>query len=105
MQIKSDFTIHNAVSKLRQELSSHIAVIHRTNIFDKSIQWIDVDKNAFVGVRVYFYLDQPLVTTYVPNFFARIFFGGLISGIFHHGARAEFKNQIEPFVISEFYEE
>jgi hypothetical protein len=105
MKIKPQFTIHQAVEVLRHELSSHIKVIPRKNIFDKSLQWIDVDKNAFVGVRVYFYLDQPLVDTYVPNFFARMFFGGLISGIFHHAARSEFKDQIERFIKTEFYME
>ena len=104
MKIKSNFTIESAAEKLRKELSSHITVTVRTNIIDSNKKWLDIDKDAFVGVRVSFYSDQVSSLTYVPNFFARMFFGGLISGIFHHSSRTEFKNKIETFLNSEFYE-
>ena len=104
MKIKDTFTFENAAEILRKELSSHINVIVRSNILDSNKKWFDIDKSSFVGVRVTFYSDRPLVVSYVPNFFARAFFGGLISGIFHHGARSEFKRQIEQFIISEFYQ-
>jgi len=104
MKIKSTFTIEDAAAKLRQELSSHIAVIVRSNIIDNRKKWLDIDKDAFVGVRVTFFADQPSLMTYVPNFFARMFFGGLISGLFHYKARQDFKKKIESFLISEFYE-
>ncbi|GEM_PF-4716978 len=104
MRIKNNFTIESAASKLNSELASHIKVIVRTNLIDSNRKWLDIDKDAFVGVRVTFYADQPSLVTYVPNFFARMFFGGLISGLFHYKARQDFKKNIERFLISEFYE-
>lgn len=105
MKIKSNFTIESAAEKLRKELSSHITVTVRTNIIESNKKWLDIDKDAFVGIRVSFYTDGVSSLTYVPNFFARMFFGGLISGIFHHSSRADFKKQIETFLMSEFYEQ
>lgn len=105
MKIKSNFTIETAAEKLRKELSSHITVTVRKNLIDSDKKWLDIDKDAFVGIRVSFYSDGVSSLTYVPNFFARMFFGGLISGIFHHSARSAFKKQIETFLNSEFYEQ
>lgn len=104
MKIKSNFTFESAAEKLRKELSSHITVTVRSNIIDSNKKWLDIDKDAFVGVRATFYPDGVRLITYVPNFFARTFFGGLISGIFHHSSRTEFKKKIEVFLNSEFYE-
>jgi hypothetical protein len=104
MKIKSNFTIESAAEKLRKELSSHIKITVRKNLVNSDKKWLDIDKDAFVGIRVSFYADEVSSITYVPNFFARAFFGGIISGIFHHNSRAKFKNQIESFLISEFYE-
>jgi hypothetical protein len=104
MKIKSNFTIETAAEKLKKELSSHISVTVRKNLIDSNKKWLDVDKDAFVGVRVTFYSDGVSSVTYVPNFFARMFFGGFIGGIFHHSARSTFKKQIETFLNTEFYE-
>ena len=89
--------------KLRKELSSHITVTVRKNLIDSNKKWLDIDKDAFVGIRVTFYADGVRSTTYVPNFFARMIFGGFIGGLFHHSARSSFKRQIESFLLSEFY--
>ncbi len=105
MKIKNTFTIERAAEKLREELSSHIKVTVRSNIVDSNKKWLDIDKDTYVGLRVTFYTNQPLVITYVPNFLARAFFGRSISMIFHYSSRSEFKNQIEQFLISEFYEQ
>jgi hypothetical protein len=105
MKIKSNFTIESAAEKLRKELSSHITVTVRKNLIDSNKKWLDIDKDAFVGIRVSFYADGVGSITYVPSFVARMFFGGLISGIFHHSARSAFKKQIETFLMSEFYEQ
>tara|TARA_B110000211_G_scaffold224548_1_gene275719 strand:+ start:912 stop:1226 length:315 start_codon:yes stop_codon:yes gene_type:complete len=104
MNIKNDFTIEKAVEKLKGELSSHIKVELRTNVINRDKKWIDVDKNAFVGIRVSFYSDGISSISYVPNFFARMIFGGLIGGLFHSSSRTELKNKIESFLISEYYE-
>ena len=74
MKIKSTFTIETAAEKLRKELSSHISVTLRKNLLNSEKKWLDIDKNSFVGVRVTFYSDQVSSVTYVPNFFARMFF-------------------------------
>ena len=104
MKIKSTFTIETAAEKLRKELSSHISVTLRKNLLNSEKKWLDIDKNSFVGIRVTFYSDQVSSVTYVPNFFARMFFGGLIGGIFLYSSRSAFKKQIEAFLNSEFYE-
>jgi hypothetical protein len=104
MKIKSNFTIESAAEKLRNVLATNISVTLRTNIIDSNKKWLDIDKDAFVGIRVSFYNEGVLCLTYVPNFFARTFFGGLISGIFHHSSRSAFKKQIETYLIAEFYE-
>jgi hypothetical protein len=105
MQIKNNFTFESAVEKLRKELSTHITVTIRKNLIDGDKKWLEIDKDAFVGVRVTFYPDGVNAVSYVPNFFARAFFGGIIGGIFHHNSRADFKKQIELFLMSEFYED
>ncbi len=104
MKIKSDFTIESAAEILKAELSSHISVTVRKNLINSDKKWLDIDKDAFVGLRVTFYHDGISIVTYVPNFFARMFFGGIIGGIFHHNSKAAFKSQIESFLNSEFYE-
>jgi|TARA_B110000908_G_C10208941_1_gene429196 hypothetical protein len=104
MKIKNDFTIETAAEKLKKELSSHIKITVRKNVINNDKKWLDIDKDSFVGIRVSFFGDGVNCITYVPNFFARAFFGGIISGIFHHSSRTKFKKQIETFLISEFYE-
>lgn len=105
MKIKSTFTIEDAAEKLKKELSSQITVTIRKNLIDSNKKWLDIDKDAYVGLRVTFYHDSLSCTSYIPNLFARAFFGGLISGIFHHSSRAKFEKAIEAFLISEFYDE
>lgn len=105
MKIKSTFTIEDAAEKLKKELSSHITVTIRKNLIDSNKKWLEIDKDAYVGVKVTFYHDSVLCLSYVPNFFARAFFGGIISGIFHNSSRAKFEKAIETFLISEFYDE
>jgi hypothetical protein len=105
MKLKSNFIIEAAAEKLKKELFTYIAVTVRSNIIDSNKKWLDVDKDTFVGVRVTFYAEHPLLITYVPNFAARVFFGGIVSGVFHHSARNDFKKQIETFLILEFYEQ
>jgi hypothetical protein len=104
MKIKSNFSIESAAEKLRKELSTHINVTIRKNLIDGNKKWLDIDKDAFVGVRVTFYPDGVRSVTYLPNIFARAFFGGLIGGIFHHNSRAKFQKQIESFLLTEFYD-
>jgi hypothetical protein len=104
MKIKSNFTVEMAAEKLRKELSSHITVTVRKNLIDSNKKWLDIDKDSFVGIRVTFYSDGVSSVTYVPNLFARAFFGGLISGIFHHSSRTAFKKQIDSFLLTEFYD-
>ena len=104
MKIKDGFTIESAVNKIRSDLSTHIKIVLRENLLNRNKKWIDIDKNAVVGLRVTFYSEGVLITTYVPNFFARMIFGGLIGGLFHLGARNKFKDQIESYLYSEFYE-
>lgn len=104
MKIKQNFTIESAADKLKNELSSHISVSVRKNLLDSNRKWLDIDKDAFIGIRVTFYSDGVNAVTYVPNFFARAFFGGLISFIFFNRSSNAFRKQIEAFLLSEFYE-
>ena len=103
MEIKRNFTIETAAETLRKELSTHISVVVRSNIIDNNKKWIEINKDAFVGVRVTFNHDGPILAPYLPNTIARAAFGGIVSGIFHHKARNEFKKQIATFLIAEFY--
>ena len=105
MKLKQGVTLESVSEKLRKELSSHITVEINNNPFYKNIRWIEVNKDSFVGVRI-FHKDNDLrLDTHIPSFFARAFFGGIISGIFHHGSRRDFKQKIADFLVSEFYEQ
>lgn len=104
MKIKKDFTFEKATSKLKEELSSHIKVKLKSNIINSNKKWIDVDQSIFVGIRVFFHSDGVSSITYVPSFFARMIFGGLIASLFFSSDRTKLKNKIESFLISEYYE-
>jgi hypothetical protein len=104
MKIKDNFTIESAAEVLKRELSSYIKVTVRTNLLDSEKKWIDIEKDSFVGLRVTFHYEGIDCRTFVPGFFARMFFGGIISGIFHHNSRNDFKKQVGEFIISKFYE-
>lgn len=102
--LKENFTIERAEFFLKSSLPFPVNVTIRKNLLDSNKKWLDVDKDSFVGVRVSFYSDKPLVNSYVPNFVARTFFGGLVTGVFHHGARNQFEKQVERLILNEFYE-
>lgn len=102
--LKENFTIELAEFFLKNSLPFPVNVTIRKNLLDSNKKWLDVDKDYFVGVRVSFYSDRPLVNSYVPNIVARAFFGGLITGVFHHGSRNQFEKQVEKLLLNEFYE-
>ncbi len=105
MKLKQDVTLTGVQEKLRKELSSHINVKLCSNPINKNLKWIEANKDSFVGVRIFLKDNDLRLDTHIPGFFARAFFGGIISGIFHHGSRRDFKQKISDFLISEFYEQ
>lgn len=102
--LKENFSIERADLFLKNNLPFPVSITIRSNLLDSNRKWLDVDKDYFVGVRVSFFSDKPIVNSYVPNFFARAFFGGLISGVFHHSARNQFEKQVKSLLLNEFYE-
>lgn len=105
MKLKEHTTLESVCTKLQQELSSHISVKIKNNPLNKEIRWIEVNKDAFVGVKIFLKDNQLLIDGEIPNFFAKAFFGGIISGAFHSGARRDFKRMIGDFLVSEFYDQ
>jgi hypothetical protein len=105
MKLKQGVTLEGVCEKLRKELSTHITVKINHNPFYKHIRWVEVNKDSFVGVKIFHKDNELLIDGQIPGFFARAFFGGIISGVFHHGARRDFKQKIADFLISEFYEQ
>lgn len=105
MKLIPDTTLESVCEKLRMELASHITVKIKNNPLYKNIRWIEVNKNSFVGVKIFHKDNELLIDGHIPNFFARAYFGGLISGIFHHSSRRNFKLKISDFLIAEFYEQ
>ncbi len=102
MKLKNNFSIEIAAEKLKSELSSHISVKICSNIVNRNYKWLEIEKDMFVGVKVYFFENQIKSVGIVPNFFARMMFGGL-GRLFHLGSRSKFQKQIEDFLIDEFY--
>ncbi|MDG1714817.1 hypothetical protein [Lacinutrix sp.] len=105
MKLKQNVTLEIVQEKLRKELSSHIAVKSRSNPINKKVLWIEANKDSFVGIKIFLRNDELRLDTHIPSFVARMFFGGLISGIFHHGSRRDFKQKIADFLVSEFYDQ
>lgn len=105
MKLKQGVTLTSVQEKLRNELSSHINVKLCSNPINKNLKWIEANKDSFVGVRIFLKDNDLRIAKHIPGFFARAFFGGIISGIFHHGLRRDFKQKITDFLISEFYEQ
>lgn len=104
MKLKSNVTLESVCEKLKKDLASHLDVKINNNPFHKHIRWVEVNKDAFIGVKIFLKDDQLLLDGQIPNFFAKAFFGGIISGVFHHGARRDFKQTIADFLVAEFYE-
>ncbi len=104
MKLKNNVTLESVCEKLKKDLATHIDIKIKNNPLNKNIRWIEVNKNSFVGVKIFLSDDQLLIDGQIPNFFAKAFFGGFISGAFHHGARRDFKNTIAEYLITEFYE-
>lgn len=105
MKLKEGVTLASVQEKLRKELSSHINVKLRSNPINKNVKWIEVNKDSFVGVRIFLSDNELRLDSHIPGFFARAFFGGIISGIFHFGSRRDFKQKIADFLVSEFYDQ
>lgn len=105
MKLKQGVTLSSVQKKLKKELSSHINVKLRSNPINKNVKWIEVNKDSFVGVRIFLKDNELRLGTNIPSFFARVFFGGIISGIFHSGSRRDFKQKIDDFLVSEFYDQ
>lgn len=105
MTLKQNITLEQVKDKLSEKLSSHIDVRINNNPFNKNIRWISVKKNPFIAIKIFQNNSDLLVDTYIPNFFARAFFGGIISGIFLYSSRNEFKEKISSFLVSEFYDQ
>jgi len=105
MKLKQNVSLNLVQEKLRKELSTHISVKLCSNPFHKNVKWIEVNKDSFVGVRIFLQDNGLGLDTHIPGFFARAFFGGIISGIFHYSSRRDFKQKIADFLVSEFYEE
>ena len=104
MKLKNNVTLEIVCKKLKKDLASHLEVKINNNPVYKNIRWVEVNKDAFVGVKIFLKDNQLLIKGQIPNFLARAFFGGIISGVFHHGARRDFKQTIEDYLVTEFYE-
>ena len=104
MKLKQNITLESVQEKLRNELSSHIKVKIRSNPIYKNVKWIEANKDSFIGVKIFLKDNELRLDTHIPGFFARAFFGGIISGIFHSGSRRDFKQKIADFMVSEFYD-
>lgn len=105
MKLKQGVTLVSVQETLRKELSSHINVKLCSNPINKNVKWIEANKDSFVGVRIFLKDNELRLDTHIPGFFARMFFGGIISGIFHSGSRRAFKQKINDFLLSEFYDQ
>ena len=105
MRLKENTTYEKVQEKLREKLSSHIKVKLRTNPIYKNLKWIEVNKDSFVGLKIFLRDNELLVDTHTPGFIARAFFGGIVSGLFYYQSRKNFEQTIADFLVSEFYEE
>jgi len=105
MKLKNGVTLESVQNKLRAELSSHISVKITANPINKNVRWVEVNKDSFVGIKIFHRNNELFLDSFIPSFVARMFFGGIISGIFHHSARRNFKQKIADFLVAEFYEE
>tara|TARA_Y100000385_G_C12940083_1_gene570652 strand:- start:296 stop:613 length:318 start_codon:yes stop_codon:yes gene_type:complete len=105
MELKQHVTLESVQKKLRKELSSHIKVKICSNPINKNVKWVVANKDSFTGVRIFLKDNEIRLDTHIPGFFARAFFGGIISGIFHSGSRRDFKQKIADFLVSEFYDQ
>jgi hypothetical protein len=104
MKLKQDATLDVVCEKLRKEISTHITVKIKTHPIYRN-RWIEVNKDSFVGVKIFHKDNDLLIDGHIPSFFARAFFGSLISSLFHYRARKNFKQKITDFLISEFLEQ
>jgi len=103
MRLNSGVTLEMVRDNLMQALSSHIAIKIVNNSLVKNSRWIEVNKEAFVGVRIFLKDEHILIAEHTPSFFAKVLSGGIVNEAIHRGARREFKNQITSYLIREFY--
>ncbi len=104
LKIKPNINLEVIFDRLNTKLSSHIRVKINSNPIIKNAKWIEVKKDEFVGVKILFKNNNIYLDSYIPNYLAKYIFGGIISGLFNHSSRRDFKQKIENFVITEFYE-
>jgi len=103
MKLKNNVTLEAVCKKLQDTLASDIKVKQSSHPL-YGTKFISVDKDSFVGVKIFLKDDQLTIDSYIPGILARSFFGGIIGGIFHHGSRSEFKQKIAEYLVSEFYD-
>jgi cell fate (sporulation/competence/biofilm development) regulator YlbF (YheA/YmcA/DUF963 family) len=104
LKLKPNINLEIILDRLNKKLSSHISVKINSNPLFNNTKWIEVRKNEFVGVKIFYKNNGIYLDTFIPNYLAKSLFGGIISGIFHHSSRKDFKRKIENFIITEFYE-
>lgn len=103
MRLNPGVTLEMVRDNLTQVLSSHITIKIVNSPLNKNSRWIEVNKEAFVGVRIFLKEEQLLIAEHTPSIFAKVLTGGIIREAIHRGARRDFKNQITYYLIDVFY--
>lgn len=87
---------------LKNNLSSHLTVTLKQNILFGN-EYIEVKKNSFVGLKIFISDETVRVDSFIPGILARGFFGGIISGVFHSGDRADLQNKIINYLNDKYF--
>jgi hypothetical protein len=104
MKLKDNITLEILYHKLKNILASHIEITIEKNIFDDNITWIEVNKTGFIGLKIFLKNTEIAIVEHTPSFFARAFFAGFIQQMYHQQERVVFKESIENYLLTEFYE-
>jgi hypothetical protein len=104
MKLKDNITLEILYHKLKNTLASHIEVKIEKNFFYNDITWIEVNKNGFIGLKIFLKNKEITIIEHTPSFFARAFFAGFIERLYHEKERKVFKESIENYLLTEFYE-
>ena len=96
--------LEDIYTDLKNNLSSHLSISLKKNVLYGS-EYIQITKNSFVGLKIYFTDENVCVDTFIPGLFARAFFGGIIGGMFHSGERADFHEKIINYLNDKYFKE
>lgn len=95
--MKNDLTHEKVFQELKDEFSNKYSVKIITNPFFRNLKSTQIEKNSYVGVKIFLRDGRIYTSQYVPSTIVRVLFGFLIF-LIYQDARDKLEREILEFL-------